>query len=264
MSTDNKHISKLIPDYLDNNLEPSDRKKVEEHLAQSPELQRELEETKSLFAAFEEHIEVPTGRLTVKFDEMLQAEKAASNKIVSVYRKKGKSQWASNLLKVAASIALLVASFQMGGVFQQKKADEDMLALKNESLLMKQTAMLSLMENQSASKRIQGVSYIQEFENPDEAIIGALANRLLFDDNDNVRLTASEALAKFATSETVKNVFIEALGKEKNPSIQIAIIQILVGIQEKKAIAPMKRLLEQEDTHPFIKEEIKAVLPKII
>ncbi|RDY60044.1 HEAT repeat domain-containing protein [Flagellimonas nanhaiensis] len=264
MSADNKHISKLIPDYLDNNLEPSDRKKVEEHLSECGECQIELEETKKLFVAFDTTIEVPSDRLTSKFDEMLQAEKEASGKVVSFFPKKEKSQWAGNLLKVAASIALLVASFQMGGVFQQKKSNEDMLVLRNESLQMKQTAMLSLMENQSASKRIQGVSYIDEFENPDEAIIDALANRLLFDDNDNVRLTASEALAKFATSETVKNVFIEALGKEKNPSIQIAIIQILVGIQEKKAIAPMKKLLEQEDTHPFIKEEIKAVLPKII
>ncbi|MEC7263138.1 MAG: HEAT repeat domain-containing protein, partial [Bacteroidota bacterium] len=61
----------------------------------------------------------------------------------------------------------------------------------------------------------------------------------------------------------VKNVLIEALEKEKNPSIQVAIIQTLVQIQEKKAAEPMKKLLEKEDTQPFIKEQIKAVLPSL-
>ncbi|MEM0933413.1 MAG: HEAT repeat domain-containing protein, partial [Bacteroidota bacterium] len=177
---------------------------------------------------------------------------------------KKESSWASNVLKIAASIALLVTSFQIGSVFQQKKTDGDIASLENETLRMKQTVMLSLMENQSASKRIQGVNYIEEIPNPDDAVVAALANRMLYDENDNVRLTAFEALSRFTSSDKVKEVLIQALGQEKNPSIQIAIIQVLVQIQEKKAVGPMQRLLEQEDTQPFIKEQIKTGLPKII
>lgn len=259
----NNHISDLIPAYLDGTLDKNTQKKAEEHLSQCPDCQKELEEMKTLFKAFEDDVpHVPTNRLRNKFEEALEAEKESLGKVVPLAPKK-KSNWATNLLKVAASIALLVASFQMGSLFQQRKVDGDMAILKDETLQMKQTAMLSLMENQSASKRIQGVNYIEEFEHPDEAIIQALANRLLHDENDNVRLTAFEALSKFTASDTVKSVFIEALGKEKNPSIQIGIIEMLVQIQEKKAIAPMKKLLEQEDTQPFIKDQIKAVLPKI-
>ncbi|RYC50769.1 HEAT repeat domain-containing protein [Flagellimonas olearia] len=259
----NNHISDLIPAYLDGTLDKNTQKKAEEHLSQCPDCQKELEEMKTLFKAFEDDVpHVPTNRLRNKFEEALEAEKESLGKVVPLAPKK-KSNWATNLLKVAASIALLVASFQMGSLFQQRKVDGDMAILKDETLQMKQTAMLSLMENQSASKRIQGVNYIEEFEHPDEAIIQALANRLLHDENDNVRLTAFEALSKFTASDTVKSVFIEALGKEKNPSIQIGIIEMLVQIQEKKAIAPMKKLLEQEDTQPFIKEQIKAVLPNI-
>ena len=76
-------------------------------------------------------------------------------------------------------------------------------------------------------------------------------------------MTAFEALVKFTSSETVKNTFIEALEQEQNPSIQVAIIQALVQIQEKKAAEPMKKLLEKEDTQPFIKDQIRAVLPSI-
>ncbi len=258
-------VSELLPEYLDGVLSTADQKLVESHLSNSAELRQELEELRSLFNAFDsEKQSVPSDRLRTKFEEALALEKEKDSKVISLESKPRKSGWASNILKIAASIALLVASFQMGSVFQQKRVSGDIAQLENETLQMKQTVMLSLMENQSASKRIQGVNYIEEIPNPDEAVVIALANRMLNDANDNVRLTAFEALSKFTSSETVKNVFIEALGKEKNPSIQIAIIQVLVQIQEKKAVEPMRRLLEQEDTQPFIKEQIETGLPKII
>nr|WP_299339593.1 HEAT repeat domain-containing protein [Allomuricauda sp.] len=260
-----QRFSELLLEYLDGSLSKEEMEEVNEHLKQFPESRQELDELKQLFNAFgEEKVSVPSDRLRINFEAALEAEKEMQSKVVPLDRKENKSVWASNVLKIAASIALLVASFQMGSFFQQKQVDQDIVQLENETLQMKQTVMLSLMENQSASKRIQGVHYIEEIPEPDEAVVIALANRMLNDENDNVRLTAFEALSRFTASETVKNVFIEALGREKNPSIQIAIIQVLVQIQEKKAVEPMQRLLEQEDTQPFIKEQIKTGLPKII
>ncbi|SNY95251.1 HEAT repeat domain-containing protein [Flagellimonas pacifica] len=260
-----EHVIDLLPEYLDNILPETKSAAVEKHLSACTQCQKELEELKILFKAIaDEPNAVPSDRLRNRFEKALELEKATTTKVVSISEGYKKSSWASNMLKVAASIALLVASFQMGSVFQQKKSNDDLAFVQNESLQLKQTAMLSLMENQSASKRIQGVNYIEEFPNPDEAIVKALTNRLRYDENDNVRLNAFEALSKFTSSETVKTAFIEALGTEKNPSIQIAIIQALVQIQEKKAIGPMQKLLEREDTQPFIKNEIKLGLPKII
>ena len=256
------HVFDQIPDYLDGNLSKSDGILFENHIAQCDECKKEMEEMKTFFNVFEEAVPTPSGRLKTKFESALEQEKSNQGKVVQL-ESKSSSNWTGNILKIAASIALLVAAFQLGGLFQQRKADADIAQLQEETNQMKQTAMLSLMENQSASKRIQGVNYIEEFEQPDEAIIQALANRLLYDENDNVRMTAFEALVKFTSSETVKNTFIEALENERNPSIQVAIIQALVQIQEKKAAEPMKKLLEKEDTQPFIKNQIRAVLPSI-
>lgn len=257
-----QHVFDQIPDYLDGNLSKSEGSAFESHIQQCADCKKELEEMKSFFNVLDEDVPVPSDRLKAKFDAALEQEKMNQGKVVPL-ESKPSSNWTGTVLKIAASIALLVASFQMGSLFQQRKVDADIAQLQNETIQMKQTAMLSLMENQSASKRIQGVNYIEEFERPDEAIIQALSNRLLYDENDNVRMTAFEALVKFTSSETVKNTFIEALGQERNPSIQVAIIQALVQIQEKKAAEPMKKLLEKEDTQPFIKEQIKAVLPSI-
>ncbi len=255
----------LLPDYLDNKLSKEETMELEKHLQDCEECQQELEFLKALFNAFENEPDaVPSERLRANFEKALEAEKANDVPVVPINSERKKSSWASNLLKVAASIALLVASFQTGRIIQLQQSNTDIAELQHESLQAKQAVMLSLMENQSASKRIQGVSYIEEFPNPDEAIVKALTNRLLYDENDNVRLNAFEALSKFTASETVKTALIAALETEKNPSIQIAIIQALVRIQEKKAIAPMQKLLEQEDTQPFIKKEIELGLPKII
>lgn len=260
-----KRISELFPEYLDNTLDEKKRKEVEQHLANNIQSKLELDELRILFEAMRaEPAHEPSQKLRLNFEAALEAEKTKMGEVIPLAPQPSKSNWASNVLKVAASIALLVASFQMGRILQQEQSNQDIAVLQNETLQVKQAAMLSLMENQSASKRIQGVSYIEEFPNPDETIVNALANRLLYDENDNVRLNAFDALSKFTASETVKNAFIMALEQEKNPSIQIAIIKALVHIQEKKAIAPMQKLLEQEDTQPFVKKEINLGLPKII
>ncbi|MEL7271364.1 MAG: HEAT repeat domain-containing protein [Bacteroidota bacterium] len=258
-------FSEHIPEYLDGMLSPEKRNEFEAYLKTCSDCEKELEEMRILFGAIAaEKVEVPSGNLKSAFLKDLEEAKAEVVKVVPLAQKKEKSNWASNLLKVAASVALLVASFQMGGFFEKEKSNQSLKMLQNESLVMKQQVMLSLMENQSASKRIQGVNYIEEIPNPDEAIVAALSQRMLNDENDNVRLTALEALARFAANGKVKDVFIKALEKEKNPSIQILIIDILVSIQEKRAVAPMQKLLEQEDTQPFIKKQIQTGLPKII
>ncbi|MEM8765077.1 MAG: HEAT repeat domain-containing protein [Bacteroidota bacterium] len=258
-------FSEHIPEYLDGMLSPEKRNEFEAYLKTCSDCEKELEEMRILFGAIAaEKVEVPSGNLRNVFLKDLEEAKAEAVKVVPLTQTKEKSNWASNLLKVAASVALLVASFQMGGFFEKEKSNQSLETLQSESLVMKQQVMLSLMENQSASKRIQGVNYIEEIPNPDEAIVTALSQRMLNDENDNVRLTALEALARFAANDMVKDVFIKALEKEKNPSIQILIIDILVSIQEKRAVAPMQKLLEQEDTQPFIKKQIQTGLPKII
>ncbi|MEM6893165.1 MAG: HEAT repeat domain-containing protein [Bacteroidota bacterium] len=258
-------FSEHIPEYLDDLLSPEKRNEFEIYLKTCPDCQKELDEMRILFNAIAaDKISVPSGNLRNAFLKDLEEAKAEAVKVVPLAQTKEKSNWASNLLKVAASVALLVTSFQMGGFFEKEKSNQSLETLQSESLVMKQQVMLSLMENQSASKRIQGVNYIEEIPNPDEAIVTALSQRMLNDENDNVRLTALEALARFAANDMVKDVFIKALEKEKNPSIQILIIDILVSIQEKRAVAPMQKLLEQEDTQPFIKKQIQTGLPKII
>ena len=262
-----EEIIAMIPDYLDGTLNENEVKAFELGIKEDNSCATELEEYKRLYHAFDQEKPIlPSKNLKANFLEILEEEKQNTVKVVAINSNNTltNKSWLASLLKVAASVAILIAAFSTGRYFQSEKSEAIIAQIENENLQTKQTAMLSLMQNQSASKRIQGVAYIQDFEEPDSAIINALADRMLHDENTNVRLTALEALSKFASSELVKAAFIAALETEKDPSAQIAIIQNLVKIQEKKAIEPMKKLLQEEDTQPFVKDEINQVLSEII
>ncbi|WP_299530267.1 HEAT repeat domain-containing protein [Ulvibacterium sp.] len=263
---DKKQVIDLLPDYLDGVLDPVLEQKVEAYLKECPECREELEQLKTLFDAFaNEEVAVPSHRVEASFLELLEQEKRKAEKVVPLNSKEPSTRpgW-ENFLKVAASIAALVGSFLLGQYLQERQSHMEIAALQEEGLELRQTAMLSLMENKSASRRIQGVNYIDAFGNPDETIVRALTDRMLHDENTNVRMASVEALEKFTASEIVKNAFIKALKVEKDPGIQIAIIQTLVRIQEKKAVTPLKELMQQDETQPFVKEQIESLLPSII
>ncbi len=262
-----KHVIALLPAYLDDQLDDLQNKEVKQHLKECPNCDKELKNLKVLLSAFEkEEIASPSEGLRTNFYELLEKEKKESTPVISMPRSATtrKSNWTSHLLKIAASVVLLISGFYMGKYRQKDRSNEEIALLKDERMEIKQTAMLSLMENGSASKRIQGVSYIEDFSQPDEAIVEALIERMHFDENTNVRLTATEALAKFTDSENVKDAFIKVLKTEKDPRIQITAIQILVNINEKKAVEPMRALLKQESTQPFVKDQITSLIPNII
>ena len=265
MTVSHEKIRSLLPLYPEGVLDPEEIKLLEEHLTICEACKKELEEYKILSKAFKEEEPIqPSKKLEMEFLKELEEEKNKQNPIIELNKKATQISGFRTFLRIAAGIALLAGGFMMGKMQEAKKADSELALLQKETLKIKETAMLSLMDNQSASKRIQGVNYIEDFAQPDEDILKALTDRMLYDANTNVRMAAVEALYNYTTSELVKKAFVNALGKEKNPSVQIAIIKNLVRIQEKKATGPMKKLLNQEDTQPFIKEEIKKGLPQII
>lgn len=259
MNMDKEHISEQMPDYLDGKLQGPAREAVRAHLEECGQCQKELEQLRVLFGLMDQvEIPVPSQRLEARFGAALEQGKRDVGRVGTA-----RTTRTLPLLKLVAGIALLFGAFQLGSLSQAQKKEEKITLLQEQGLEMKQAAMLSLMENRSASKRIQGVGYIEAFPRPDPQILQALGERLLNDENDNVRMAAFEALAGFSGQEAVKELMLQALGRERNPGLQVAIIKLLAQIQEKKAIRPMRELLEREDIQPFIKEEIKALWPSI-
>lgn len=254
-------IQEQLINFIENNLTEKEYSTIASHIKSCGNCKKEFENISSLLSSFsDEKLEYPSDNLRLNFEKMLSEEREnQSQKIVQL---QPEANWKS-YLRVAASILLVTSAFFFGkyqnGISNQKTA-----ATFNQEKIQKEKTLLVLMENQSASKRILAVGNSENFTKTDTKIIQALINRLFFDKNTNVRLAAAEALTRFTSEEMVKTALIKSLETEKNPSIQIELIQILVKIQEKRAIIPMRKMLADKETTSYVKQELQLNLSNLL
>ncbi|MBU3010211.1 HEAT repeat domain-containing protein [Polaribacter vadi] len=247
-----RDIENKLNDYLEDNLSEIEKSEVEHHLKTCANCQQELAELKSFLAVLDnDTMETPSANLKLNFEQMLAQEIERHNpKVVQL---KPKTDWKS-YLRVAASILIVISAFLLGK-YQPNKT----------SSIEKNTAqVLTLLEDNSASKRILAVNNAEEFTSKNTKIIEALINRLFFDKNTNVRLAAAEALSKFSSEELVRDALIKSLETDKSTIVQIEVITILSKIQEKRAIKPMEKMLENEETPQYVKQQLELNLSTLL
>ena len=155
------------------------------------------------------------------------------------------------LYRTAAAVALILVGYFVGNSF---KSNNEVSELRAELKQVK-SLMMGQFESGSASGRLQAVNSSFEFSEADDQILEALIVRANEDQNANVRLKAIEALARFGNQTLVKTALVNALGKEKEPTVQISLINTLVALKEKDAINSMQGLLDNDETLAFVKDE---------
>ncbi len=260
-----QQIEDQLIDYIDQNLDQEEHQAVAAHLKDCQSCSNALQELQGVFGAIDsEPIVLPNPSMKLDFDEMLEKEKSSlqDSKVVSL-ENRPKKPW-KTALQIAATITLIVAAYSLGKNQNNESFTKEIAVLEKQKIEMKQTMTISLIENESASKRLQAVNYAEEFEKPGNDILKALIDKMHYDEHINVRLAAAEALVKFSDSEMVRKALINALDKEQDPSMQIELIQILVSIQEKRAVPSMEKLLQEEKTPDYVKDQVKVGLPSLI
>jgi hypothetical protein len=75
------------------------------------------------------------------------------------------------------------------------------------------------------------------------------------DPNTNVRLAALDALSKFYDEPIVRKALIEGLSIQKDPVVQIALIQLMVKIKEKGIVTDLQKIVDDEKTMEAVKDE---------
>lgn len=255
-------VEEKIMDYLENNLTEAEQLAVATHIRQCHQCSLVLEQTRSFLAVTEKvSWETPPPSLRQSFETLLQEEK----KLLAA-KKPGKlitMPW-KTLLKVAAVLVLILGSYWIGIYKADQSAGNRLTQMETQLQDLKTEMTLAMLNNPSASKRIQAVNYSEELRAPDEKVLQAIVTRLHSDENVNVRLAAAEALWKFKDLELVKKALIKSLETEKNPDVQILVIQFLSDAQEKRAVQPMKKLLIQPDLEPYVKDQLNTGLKRII
>jgi hypothetical protein len=257
--------------WVNNELTTAERAEFEKHLAGCDGCMQEftaMQQVWDLMGTIE--APEPSAHVPVKFKAMLDTFKDSADD------KKGTSikeqfarlwQWQPRW-PLAYSLVIVLISFTCGYfVFRTGSAgkqDEQLKALSSQVHELKQTMMLALLENPSASERIRGVSYTSEIKHADKEVIDALFATLNNDPNVNVRLSTLDALTHLASHPEVRQGLIQSIIQQDSPLMQSAIADVMLKLQEKGSVNSFKQLLKQKDLNPGVKDKIRQTITQLI
>jgi HEAT repeat protein len=120
--------------------------------------------------------------------------------------------------------------------------------------LYKQALFAKLNNMESPSQRITAAAGAYELKNTDKDIVDALVKTMNGDPNTNVRLAALEALSRFHRESYVKKQLIASLKKQKDPMVQIELIQLLTRMKETTILQELDKIVNDENTIKAVKD----------
>lgn len=148
-----------------------------------------------------------------------------------------------------------------GGKSEQKQQLADLSGQVHE---LKQTMMLAMLENPSASERIKAVNFTGEIKHADKEVIQALLSTLNNDPNVNVRLSTLDALTQMAKNPDVRTGLVQSITQQNSPMMQLAIAETMLKIQEPRSVAPLRKLLKEKDLDEEVRDKIKETINQLI
>src|SRR5579875_229749 len=241
----------LVPQYLAGELTPEQKSVFEEQLSTNFELQRELEELRSLWDGLSSlPEEQPSPALRARFYQRFNALEKGR-------RAPEKSAWwrLSPFAQFALGAALFLLGLSVGRtVLSENGRAADTAEVRAEVQSLREMVALSLLERQSATSRLEGVSWSSRVERPDAQLTTALISALNHDPNVNVRLSSLDALSRLANDASVRSALIEALPQQESPLVQIALIDVIVQIRAQAAGDALTRLARAPDTNKDVRQ----------
>jgi len=129
-----------------------------------------------------------------------------------------------------------------GGTRPAEDAEAQITAMRSEVHDLREMVSLSLMQQQSASERIKGVSWTGRIDQPSDQMVASLLDTLMHAPNVNVRLATIDALERSASRDDVRQGTIEAIDRQASPLVQIALIDFMVKTNERDGVPTLRRL----------------------
>jgi len=127
-------------------------------------------------------------------------------------------------------------------------------AVEEELALRKKALFAKLNDMESPSQRLTATAQAYELKNTDNDIVDALVKTMNNDPSTNVRLAALEALSRFYREAYVKKQLIASLQKQKDPMVQIELIQLLTKMRETTILKELDKIVNDGNTMKAVKD----------
>lgn len=269
-------IREQIADLLAGRLEPIARENLIDHLETCSACRKDVAELGVVWRALDTMPEPePSPQMRARFLETLHAYEEgfqeAQRKLT--YSEPRVSWWASlwpaRPAWGAAFAAVMLVAGGLGGRYllapgsTESGASAEMTQLRSQVESLRQLVALSLLQEQSASARLRGVTYSNQMTQPDREVQQALLHAANHDANVNVRLSAVDALAKYASSPDVRRALVDSLPVQDSPLVQVALIDLLVQIEAREAAPAMRKLAQQGDANESVRARAAFAVDKL-
>jgi hypothetical protein len=264
-----EQIAELLPDYLQENLNREQHDLVEQHLAQCADCRDDVAIWNKLSLL---PVEQPSQASRARFEAMLQAYQTgrADHRAGAFPEKKRSAGWnpfewlRSPVAGLAWSLALLAVGIFAGNFMSRANShSEELAAMHSELTNMRQLVVLSMLQQQSASERLQGVTYSQGEEQLNPQVLSALLHTLRYDGSVDVRLAALDALSRHSRQPLVRTGLMDSLQGQQSPLVQVALIDLLVDLREPDLAQRLRTLQQTPDLNPAVRQRAEWALSKI-
>ena len=264
----------LLTDYWSQTLSETQELAFDAHLATCENCRSEAERLGSLWKSLAEiPVEEPSPALRTRFYDTLAGFRTGLESAPKItWRDRLAALWPKKpALQMGLSFALLVAGIGIGymahsgsaPVKPQESANPEMAQLRGEVASMRQMVALSLLQQQSASERLKGVSYAMQVQPSDTEVLSALLRTVNQDPNVNVRLQAVDALRQFGSSPVTRTAIVQSIPKQETALVQIQLIDLLVDLNFKDSAPELAKISTDEKIDASVRQHAKWALGKL-
>ncbi len=273
-----ERVKEQIPECLAGRLEKAEREKVIEHLETCAGCRNELAELGAVWRSMET-LAIPAEPEPVmksRFMEVMQAyqegllaaQEHARREVVPVAAPQ-KNKWAGFWPQRPVWQFALAAALLVFGVFAGRFAatphgeNPEMAQLKGQVEGLRQLVALSMLQEQSPSQRLQGVTYSVQMAQQDPQVEQALLHAVTRDPNINVRLSAIEALEKYAGKPEIRRALEDAIPVQESPLVQVALIEMLVQLNDTNSAPALQKVASDPQADETVRQHASQALQKL-
>jgi anti-sigma factor RsiW len=266
-----ERVAELLPDYFAGALNHDLDDQLEDHLQQCAQCRESVTLWNELARLPQEQ---PSPALRARFEAMLrayqegQSERAKGSsgpqKVRNVLPFRAEGNWLRPAGVFACALVLLAVGFAGGRYMgaSNTHSQEQLIAMQKEMSGVRQLLVLSMLQQQSASERLQGITWSTQAQS-DPKVLAALLHTLRYDSSVDVRLAALNALSRHGDQPMVRAGLLDTLQARQSPLVQVALIDQLVEMRYASALQQLRKVQQDPDTNPVVRQRAEWAIQKL-
>jgi hypothetical protein len=268
-----ERVREQLPECLAGKLDKAERERVIGHLETCSGCRNELTELGIVWRGLESMaVPEPRPEMRARFVEMLEAYRAGMEQAPPVGRALARppvNRWFAWWPAQPAWQAAIACALLIGGVLAgryeaaPKEMSPEMAQLKGQVEGLRQLVALSLLQAQSPSDRLRGVSFSSQISRPDAEVEQSLLHAINHDGNVNVRLSAVDAIEKYAGDPAVRRALVDAVAVQDSPIVQCALIDLLVQLNDRDSAPTLRKLAQDGQADEVVRQRATLAMQKL-